>query len=205
MPRYAATMSRRLDLATIRLRIQNKYLWLAPLGVGTVLSGCSLLPLQDRAATASSPSGSSILILRQADARGYAAGFEAGKRLQALRDRESAGAAAKSSAAASSDTAPPVAVPAAAVPALQLPSGTVPPAMASSAPALPASASALASTPASSVLVPSASAAPVPGKTAQAAAPRSPLTPPAPPQPPAAGNFVPRGVASPLGPASDPF
>ena len=216
MPRYDAKMSRRLDFATIRLRFQYKYLRLIPLGMSAVLSGCSLLPLHGRPVTEAAPQGTSALMLRQADARGYAAGFEAGRRLQALRDRESAAAAAKSSAAASPVADASVAVP----PAVTSPNtaasgtaapGTVPAAVAS-APAAPVSAGA-----GPSLLVPSASAALVPGQsapgqtepkppalgqTAQAAASPSPV---ADPGPPATGNFVPRGVASPVDGSPDPF
>jgi hypothetical protein len=210
-------MSRRLDLATIRLQFQHKYLRLVPLGMSAVLSGCSLLPLQDRPAMdASSPEGSALM-LRQADARGYAAGFEAGRRLQALRDRESAEAAAKSSATASSAVDASAAVSATALSNAATANAsntatpaTVPPVTVASAPASAANAG-------SSLLVPSASAAlasgqtapgqtaskqPALGRTAQAATSPSRVTDPG---PPATGNFVPRGVASPVDGSPDPF
>jgi hypothetical protein len=213
MPRYDAKMSRRLDLATIRLRLQYKYLQLIPLGMSVLLTGCSLLPLHARPVTEAAPQETSAWMLRQADARGYAAGFEAGRRLQALRDRENAAAAAKSSAAAS-----PVAGASAAVsPAVTSPntaaSGAVPSTEVASAPAAPVPAAGAGP----SLLVPSASAALVPGQsapgqtaskppalgqTAQAAASPSPV---ADPGPPATGNFVPRGVASPVDGSPGPF
>ena len=205
MPRYDAKMSRRLDLATVKLRFQHKYLRLLPLGMGAVLSGCSLLPVQDRPMTQTTPQETSALMLRQADARGYAAGFEAGRRLQALRDRESAAAEAKSSASASSMAVLSVAVPPVVTSSNTAASSAVQSEVAA-APAAPVTAAGAGP----SLLVPPAAAAPASGQgapkpsalgqTAQAAP-----SPVADPGPPATGNFVPRGVASPVDGSPNPF
>jgi hypothetical protein len=169
-------------MAIIKPRLPRKSLWLVSLSLGAVLSGCSFLPLKQRPVASAPPPAPSAALLRQAAAHGFAAGFTAGRRFQESHDRELA-------LAGPSVPAPLVVVPASTAPAAPVAPGTLP----------------TITMPATATVAPAPAAPASHAQPAQTAPAPKPLPASIPVQAPAGSNFVPRGAASPISAAPDPF